>query len=115
MLSLLPYPTLPLLWVGSAALWQRLEEDPAELLAKQLPNHPPYLQIKERSQNLRRVQGRSFHDLIDVSELVRAEQLIFFSLAFSEAAKADRFSFGIALRKQGKFLWLPYRFGLCTL
>ena len=46
---------------------QRLEEYPAELLARQLPNRPPHLQIKERSQNPRRVQARSFHDLITVS------------------------------------------------
>ena len=43
-----------------------LQQDFAELLARQLPDDAFHLQIKERSQNFGRVQAGAFHDVINV-------------------------------------------------
>jgi hypothetical protein len=53
-----------------------LQQDFAELLARQLPDNAFHLQIEERSQNFGRVQAGAFHDVIDVHWRVRAEQFV---------------------------------------
>src|SRR6266581_2151024 len=57
-----------------------LQQDFAELLARQLPNDAFHLQIKERSQNFRRVQAGALHDVINVHRFLGAEQFIEFLL-----------------------------------
>jgi hypothetical protein len=53
-----------------------LQQDFAELLARQLPDDAFHLQIKERSQNFGRIQAGAFHDIINVHWLLGAEQLV---------------------------------------
>ena len=53
-----------------------LQQDFAELLARQLPDDTFHLQIKERSQNFGRIQAGAFHNIINVHRLLGAEQLV---------------------------------------
>jgi len=53
-----------------------LQQDFAELFARQLPDDAFHLQVKERSQNLGRVQAGAFHDVVDGLRFVCAEQFV---------------------------------------
>ena len=58
-----------------------LEQNLAELLAGELPNDAFHLQIEQRSQNLGRVQGGAFDDVVDGAGVVHAEQVVNLFLA----------------------------------
>ena len=53
-----------------------LEEDLHKLLTWQLSYDPFHLQIEKGSQNLRRVQAGSFHDVINMHWLVGGEYFV---------------------------------------
>ena len=55
-----------------------LQEDLRKLLAGQLSYDPFHLQVEKRSQNLRRVQAGSFHDVINMHWLVGGEDCVDF-------------------------------------
>ena len=60
---------------NDADLYLPLQQDFAELLSRQLPDDAFHLQIKERSQNFGRIQAGAFHNIINVHQLLGAEQL----------------------------------------
>src|SRR5713226_2421418 len=75
-----------------------LQQDFAELFARQLPDDAFHLQVKERSQNLGRVQARVFHDVVNGLWFVCAEQFVQLFLRAIERGSGQQISlFGFGL------------------
>ena len=60
-------------WLSRSSL---LHQNLAELLPGQLPRQPFHFHFKERSQNFAGVQATRFHDVVNVPQILMAQQLI---------------------------------------